>query len=68
MFLYDVTIHFNRQTDTRGATYFVFKVSYFLFCHKFICINVANCDSVQDVETLRPYFFNTWFTDFFSKY
>ena len=36
-----------------GATYFVFEVNCFRFCQiKFVCIDVAMCDPVHDVETV----------------
>ena len=36
-----------------GATYFVFEFNYLRFCQiKFVCIDVAMCDPVHDVETV----------------
>ena len=36
-----------------GATYFVFEFNYLRFCLiKFVCIDVAMCDPVHDVETV----------------
>ena len=38
---------------TGNATYFVFEVTWFRFCQiKFVCIDVAMCDPVHDVETV----------------
>ena len=47
-------MHFERLiVITGGATYFVFEANCFRFCQiKFVCIDVAMCDPVHDVETV----------------
>ena len=39
--------------EAGDVTYFVFEVSYFRFCqNKFVCIDVAMCLPVYDVDTV----------------
>ena len=40
--------------NSRVAMYFVFVVNFFSFCEiKFVCIDIAICDPVLDIETIH---------------